>query len=102
MTKQTDRMPAAACEITPERIVRRFAELGVQLNGVADDSRKVRPGDLFMAYRNERNFALFQSVQKTDDSVPAETEDLLHPPGLQKLHELKRYQVFTHILPHLR
>ena len=50
MTKQTDRMPAAACEITPERIVRRFAELGVQLNGVADDSRKVRPGDLFMAY----------------------------------------------------
>ena len=46
MTQQTDFMPAAAGEITPERIIRRFADLGVQLTGVADDSRQVRPGGL--------------------------------------------------------
>lgn len=55
MTQQTDFMPAAAGEITPERIIRRFAELGVQLTGVADDSRKVRRGDLFMAYPGDLN-----------------------------------------------
>ena len=55
MTQQTDFMPAAAGEITPERIIRRFADLGVQLTGVADDSRKVRRGDLFMAYPGDLN-----------------------------------------------
>jgi len=59
-------------------------------------------GNLFMPYSNKPNPAFSQSIQKTDNSVSAETKDLLHPPGLQKLHELKRYQVFTHILPHLR
>lgn len=38
-----------------ERIIRRFADLGVQLTGVADDSRKVRRGDLFMAYPGDLN-----------------------------------------------
>ena len=43
--------------MTPEGVIRRFAELGVQLTGVADDSRKVRPGDLFVALRGELGLA---------------------------------------------
>ena len=50
MTRQTDFVPNAASDSTPERVIRRFAELGAQLTGVADDSRRVRRGDLFMAY----------------------------------------------------
>ncbi|MGE5490516.1 MAG: UDP-N-acetylmuramoyl-L-alanyl-D-glutamate--2,6-diaminopimelate ligase [Actinomycetota bacterium] len=35
---------------TVRQILDRFAALGVQPTGVADDSRQVRPGDLFVAY----------------------------------------------------
>lgn len=35
---------------TPRAILDRFESLGVALSGVADDSRQVRPGDLFLAY----------------------------------------------------
>jgi len=35
---------------TPRAILDRFESLGVGLSGVADDSRQVRPGDLFLAY----------------------------------------------------
>lgn len=55
MTQHAAGRPEAASEISPEVIIRRFAELGVQLSGVADDSRKVRPGDLFMAYPGDLN-----------------------------------------------
>ena len=34
----------------PEPVLRQLAALGVQATGVADDSRQVRPGDLFIAY----------------------------------------------------
>ena len=50
MIQQTATMPEAASEFTPETVIRRLAAIGVQLTGVADDSRKVRAGDLFMAY----------------------------------------------------
>lgn len=36
--------------VTQETIIRRLAEMGVQPSGVADDSRQVRRGDLFIAY----------------------------------------------------
>ena len=55
MIQQTATLPDAACEITPESLIRRFAAMGVQLSGVADDSRKVRAGDLFMAYPGDLN-----------------------------------------------
>lgn len=55
MIQQTAIMPEAASEITPETVIRRFAALGVRLTGVADDSRKVRAGDLFMAYPGDLN-----------------------------------------------
>ncbi len=35
---------------TPRAILDRFESLGASLSGVADDSRQVRPGDLFLAY----------------------------------------------------
>ena len=35
---------------TPRQILDRLAALGVAPTGVADDSRQVRPGDLFLAY----------------------------------------------------
>ena len=34
----------------PSPILRRFEALGARLSGVADDSRRVRPGDLFIAF----------------------------------------------------
>ncbi|MFT3849202.1 MAG: UDP-N-acetylmuramoyl-L-alanyl-D-glutamate--2,6-diaminopimelate ligase [Propionivibrio sp.] len=58
MNRQTPQIastPAAAGRFSPESVIRRFAELGVQLSGVADDSRKVRRGDLFMAYPGDLN-----------------------------------------------
>ena len=55
MMQQADSMPGAGPSLTPESVIRRFAEMGVQLTGVADDSRKVRPGDLFMAYPGDLN-----------------------------------------------
>ena len=55
MIQQTATLPEAACEITPESLICRFAAMGVQLSGVADDSRKVRVGDLFMAYPGDLN-----------------------------------------------
>lgn len=36
--------------ITPAEILDRLAGLGINPTGVADDSRQVRPGDLFLAY----------------------------------------------------
>ncbi len=35
---------------SPDAIIRHLSALGVQPGGVADDSRQVRPGDLFVAY----------------------------------------------------
>lgn len=35
---------------SPDAIIRHLAALGVEPGGVADDSRQVRPGDLFVAY----------------------------------------------------
>lgn len=35
---------------TPREILDRLAAMGVEPSGVADDSRQVRPGDLFLAY----------------------------------------------------
>lgn len=35
---------------TPQQILEHFAALGVVPTGVADDSRQVQPGDLFLAY----------------------------------------------------
>ncbi|MFZ4538244.1 UDP-N-acetylmuramoyl-L-alanyl-D-glutamate--2,6-diaminopimelate ligase [Propionivibrio sp.] len=35
---------------TPAAVIQQLAVLGVQPSGVADDSRQVRPGDLFIAY----------------------------------------------------
>jgi UDP-N-acetylmuramyl-tripeptide synthetase len=55
MIQQTATMPEAASEFTPETVIRRLAAIGVQLTGVADDSRKVRAGDLFMAYPGDLN-----------------------------------------------
>jgi len=55
MIQQTLVMPDAAAEVTPATIIRHFSALGVQLTGVADDSRKVRAGDLFMAYPGDLN-----------------------------------------------
>jgi UDP-N-acetylmuramyl-tripeptide synthetase len=37
-------------QLNPAQVLRQLAELGVQPTGVADDSRQVRPGDLFLAY----------------------------------------------------
>jgi UDP-N-acetylmuramoyl-L-alanyl-D-glutamate--2,6-diaminopimelate ligase len=37
-------------QTTPTEILSRLAAMGVQPSGVADDSRRVSPGDLFMAY----------------------------------------------------
>lgn len=45
MIQQTARPSEATSGMAPEAVIRRFAELGVQLTGVADDSRKVRVGD---------------------------------------------------------
>lgn len=36
--------------MTPREILDRLESLGVEPSGVADDSRQVRPGDLFLAY----------------------------------------------------
>jgi len=36
--------------LSPEAVLRQLAALGVQPSGVADDSRQVRPGDVFLAY----------------------------------------------------
>ena len=55
MIQQTARPSEATSGMAPEAVIRRFAELGVQLTGVADDSRKVRVGDLFMAYHGDLN-----------------------------------------------
>lgn len=41
---------AMICAITPAEVLRKLAAQGVQPNGVADDSRQVLPGDLFVAY----------------------------------------------------
>lgn len=41
-------MPSAAS--APAAVIQELAALGVQPTGVADDSRQVRPGDLFVAY----------------------------------------------------
>ena len=41
--------------LTPAEVLRQFAAIGVELRGVADDSRKIRPGDLFMAYPGGQN-----------------------------------------------
>ena len=35
---------------SPDAVIQHLAALGVQPGGVADDSRQVRPGDLFVAY----------------------------------------------------
>lgn len=35
---------------SPDAVIRHLAEMGVQPGGVAEDSRQVRPGDLFVAY----------------------------------------------------
>ena len=35
-------------------VLGKFSELGVQIRGVADDSRRVRPGDLFLAFPGDR------------------------------------------------
>jgi UDP-N-acetylmuramyl-tripeptide synthetase len=43
-------MPWLAAELTPAMVIERLAALGVEPTGVADDSRQVRPGDLFVAY----------------------------------------------------
>ena len=37
----------------PHEILERLASLGVTPTGVADDSRQVRPGDVFLAYRGD-------------------------------------------------
>ena len=55
MTQQTAAVPNAVSDITPETVIRRLGELGVQPTGVADDSRKIRAGDLFMAYPGDLN-----------------------------------------------
>ncbi len=36
--------------MSPREILDHFSVLGIELAGVADDSRQVRPGDLFLAY----------------------------------------------------
>ena len=36
--------------ITPAEILDRLAAMGITPSGVADDSRQVRPGDVFLAY----------------------------------------------------
>ena len=36
-------------------VIRQLSELGVQPRGVADDSRKIRPGDVFIAYPGAAN-----------------------------------------------
>ncbi|MEI7612385.1 MAG: UDP-N-acetylmuramoyl-L-alanyl-D-glutamate--2,6-diaminopimelate ligase [Betaproteobacteria bacterium] len=36
--------------MTPAEVIRQLAAMGVQPGGVADDSRQVQPGDLFVAY----------------------------------------------------
>ena len=43
-------MSAPSAFADPSAILRALAELGVQAQGVADDSRRVRPGDLFAAF----------------------------------------------------
>ena len=35
-------------------LIEKLSELGVQPGGVADDSRQVRPGDLFVAYPGDQ------------------------------------------------
>ena len=35
---------------TPREILDRLERLGIEPTGVADDSRQVQPGDLFLAY----------------------------------------------------
>jgi UDP-N-acetylmuramyl-tripeptide synthetase len=43
-------MQSTTSPLSPAQVLRQLAELGVQPTGVADDSRQVRPGDLFLAY----------------------------------------------------
>lgn len=40
--------------IAPRQILAQLAALGVEPSGVADDSRQVRPGDLFLAYPGDQ------------------------------------------------
>lgn len=43
-------LAASSLARSPDAVIQHLAALGVQPGGVADDSRQVRPGDLFVAY----------------------------------------------------
>lgn len=63
--------------VSPASILQHLAVLGIQPRGLADDSRRVRPGDLFLAYPG----ALADGRSFIDDAIARGAAAVLWEPG---------------------
>jgi UDP-N-acetylmuramyl-tripeptide synthetase len=63
--------------MTPNEVIRQLAAIGVQPGGVADDSRQVQPGDLFVAYPGD----LADGRKYIADAIARKASAVLWEPG---------------------